>query len=57
METNFTLKMEALRELWQYGRHMFMAGFVHTFFEHLDSMVIARIFNPAELGYFPVLKV
>lgn len=52
----FSLNPTALRDLWQYGRHLFMAGFVHTFFEHLDSMVIARIFSPVELGLFSRAK-
>lgn len=46
----------ALQELWRYGFNMFLSGFVFTIFEHLDSLIIARIFSPLQLGLFSRAK-
>ena len=47
---------KALRQLWSYGLHMFLAGLLDTIFERLDYIIIGRLFTPSTLGFFHQAK-
>ena len=47
---NFSLK--ALKQLWSYGFHMFLAQILTTVYQKLDYMIIAKLFPVSTLGYF-----
>ncbi len=47
---NFSLK--ALKQLWSYGFHMFLAQVLTTVYQKLDYMIIAKLFPVSTLGYF-----
>ena len=46
----FSLK--ALMQLWAFGFRMFLSGLLDTVFTRLDTIIIAKLFTPATLGYF-----
>ena len=51
---NFSPK--ALKQLWSYGLHMFLAQVLTTVYQKLDYMIIAKFFPVATLGYFHQAK-
>lgn len=46
----------ALKELWAYGFHMFLAGMLDTFYGQLDSLIIGKIFSARDLGLYSRAK-
>ncbi len=50
----FSLK--ALKQLWSYGFHMFLAQVLTTVYQKLDYMIIAKLFPVSTLGYFHQAK-
>jgi len=51
-----TFSLKALKQLWAYGFHMFLAQLLSTVYQKLDYMIIAKLFPPATLGYFHQAK-
>jgi len=51
-----TFSLKALKQLWAYGFHMFLAQLLNTVYQKLDYMIIAKLFPPATLGYFHQAK-
>lgn len=47
---------KALKQLWGYGFHMFLAGVIDTIYEKIDYMIIGKLFSPAILGFFHQAK-
>ena len=52
----FNFSIKALRQLWSYGFHMFLAQVLTTVYQKLDYMIIAKLFPVATLGYFHQAK-
>ena len=46
----FSLK--ALMQLWAFGFRMFLSGLLDSIFTRLDTIIIAKLFPPATLGFF-----
>lgn len=44
--------VKALRQLWSFGFRVFLATLLETIFVHLDTIIIAKLFNPTTVGYF-----
>lgn len=42
----------AIRPMWAYGSRMFASGVLDTLYTRLDTFIIAKIFNPATLGFY-----
>lgn len=42
----------SLKELWGFGMHMFFTGVIQNIFAQLDSLIIGKVFAPAQLGYY-----
>jgi len=53
---SFSFSFKALRQLWSYGFHMFLAGLLDTIYERFDYMIIGKLFPPATLGFFHQAK-
>jgi len=49
-KVEFSLK--ALIQLWGFGFRMFLSGLLDTVFTRLDTIIIAKLFEPATLGFF-----
>ncbi len=49
-KAEFSLK--ALRQLWSFGFRMFLSSMLDRIFTHLDTIIIAKLFDPATLGLF-----
>jgi O-antigen/teichoic acid export membrane protein len=47
-----TFSFKALKQLWNYGFHIFLAQLLTTVYQKLDYMFIAKLFPAATLGYF-----
>lgn len=50
------LKFSALLELWEYSFNLFISGLINTIYQQLDSLIIAKIFTPIELGLYTRAK-
>ncbi|MBL7826158.1 MAG: lipopolysaccharide biosynthesis protein [Saprospiraceae bacterium] len=48
----FHLSLKPLHALWRYGLYMFSANFINHIFDHLDAIIIAKIYSPVEVGLF-----
>ena len=44
--------VKALMQLWAFGFRMFLSGLLDTVFTRLDTIIIAKLFEPATLGFF-----
>ena len=53
---SLSFSFKALKQLWGYGFHMFLAGVIDTIYEKLDYMIIGKLFSPATLGFFHQAK-
>ncbi len=49
-KAEFSLK--ALLQLWAFGFRMFLSRLLDTIFTRLDTIIIAKLFSPATLGFF-----
>ncbi len=43
---------KALIQLWGFGFRMFLSGLLDTVFTRLDTIIIAKLFEPATLGFY-----
>ncbi len=43
---------KALMQLWAFGFRMFLSGLLEAIFTRLDTIIIAKLFTPATLGFF-----
>ena len=50
----FSLK--ALMQLWAFGFRIFLSGLLDSIFTRLDTIIIAKLFEPATLGFFNQAK-
>ena len=50
----FSLK--ALKQLWKFGFRMFLVAMLNAITERIDYLVIGKLFNSAELGFFQRAK-
>lgn len=51
-----TFQLSALKELWEYSFNLFISGLINTVYQQLDSLIIARIFSPVDLGLYSRAK-
>lgn len=49
-------RFRAIKELWSYGLNMFVSGLIDRAYSQIDSIVIARIFSPTDLGLYSRAK-
>ena len=49
-KAEFSIK--ALMQLWAFGFRMFLSNLLNLTFGKLDTLIIAKLFEPATLGYF-----
>jgi len=49
-------RFRAIKELWSYGFNMFISGLIDRAYSQLDSIIIARIFSPTDLGLYTRAK-
>jgi O-antigen/teichoic acid export membrane protein len=53
---SLTFSIKALKQLWRYGFHIFLAQVLITVYHKLDYMIIAKLFPVATLGFFHQAK-
>jgi O-antigen/teichoic acid export membrane protein len=53
---SISFSFKALKQLWGYGFHMFLAGVIDTIYERIDYMIIGKLFSSATLGFFHQAK-
>jgi len=53
---NISFSFKALKQLWGYGFHMFLAGMIDTIYEKIDYMIIGKLFSSSILGFFHQAK-
>lgn len=49
-------RWNAIRELWSYSFNLFLSGILDTFYNQLDSIIIARVFSATDLGLYSRAK-
>ena len=49
---SFLFSFKALIQLWAFGFRMFLSSLLDTVFTRLDTIIIAKLFAPATLGFF-----
>lgn len=45
-------KIQALRDLWSFGFHMFLNNVVNTLYDSTSTLIIAKVFSPVDLGLY-----
>lgn len=53
---SFIFSLKALKQLWAYGIHMFLAGILDNIFMRIDYLIIGKLLNLEILGYFQRAK-
>ncbi len=49
---SFLFSVKALMQLWAFGFRMFLSSVLDTLFTRIDTIIIAKLFSPATLGFF-----
>ncbi len=48
----FAFRWFALKELWGFGLRMFLSGLLDRLYQSLDTMIIGKLFPPANLAFY-----
>jgi teichuronic acid exporter len=49
-------RIVAIKELWSFSFNLFLSGILNSAFSQIDSLIIARVFSPTELGFYSRAK-
>ena len=48
----FIFSFSSIKELWIYGKPLYISHILYTIFNRIDNLVIAKYFEPVTLGYY-----